>query len=120
MLLVVPLAGVLAAVRELCTLTISRCRSLSDFNGRFLVDSHYSPKLEELILDPRVNEETFNIQKVMGVAAWRNKLKSIRIVSRDKSVQAAASKLGEYVSHVECSPRVALASDDCDSSDEED
>jgi len=46
--------------------------------------------------------------------------KSVRIVSRDQSVQASALKLKEYVPHVECSPRVALASEDADSGDEED
>ena len=60
-----PLSGVLAAARGLRTLTISRCRSLSDFSC-FLDKCNFSPKLEELILDPRVDGETFDIQRVIS------------------------------------------------------
>lgn len=110
---------------HLRTLTISRCKNLSDFiphlGGYAMCPC---PELEELIIDPRVGGERFDIQRVVAMAVARAskgaRLKSIRIVSRDKFVQACALELKEHVSHVECSPRVALVSDDIDSGDEED
>ena len=113
-----PLLGCMTHLR---TLTISRCKNLSDF-VHTLDDYFNCPKLEELILDTRVDGEKFDIQRVVAMAAGRVSkgmgLKSIRIVSRDKFVQTCALKLKEYVLHVECSPRVALASDDIDSGDD--
>jgi len=100
-------------------LTVSRCTGLSRFFPYFNDWVRcYCPKLEEFILDPRGDEAKFDIQGVIGLAA-KAELKSVRIVSWDKSVQTSALKLKEYVSHVECSPRVAMASDDIDSDDEE-
>jgi len=110
-------------MRRLRTLTISRCKNLSGFI-RHLNDFSMCPSLEELVLDPRADGENFNIQSVVATAEGRTitgmKLKSIRIVSRDKFVKTCALLLKEYALHVECSPRVALVSDDTDSGDEED
>ena len=100
--------------KNLRTLTLSRCKNLPT-GIHFLRE--FCPKLEELTLDPRVAGEKFDIQTVIGFAATRPNLKSVRIVSGDESVQTSALKLWEYVSHVECSPRVALTSDDSEDSD---
>ena len=110
-------------MKDVRTLTISRCTGMSRF-FRFFNDSRDCPRLEHLILDPRGDEEKFDIQSVITLAAEKaargTGLKSVKIVSWDKVVQASASKLQEYVPRVECSPRVALESDDVDSGDEED
>ena len=110
---------VLAPMVYLRTLTISGCKNLSSF-VRFMDEPGLCHKLEECVLDPRGDEEKFDIQNVirLGVAR-RTELKSVRIVSRDELVQAGVSKLEEYVPHVECSPRVALAINDVGSGDEE-
>ena len=115
--------GLLSRMKSLRTLTISRCTylsaSLCDLGNNLIC-----PNLEELILDPRVDKERFNIRTVIRIAAMRAstgpKLKFVRIVSGDKSVQAHALELWKYVGHVECSPRVAAECDESDSSDEED
>ena len=111
-------------MKFLRTLTISRCKNLSRFM-RILDDDLICPKLEELIIDPCTDGEKFDIQSVAGAAAVRARrivsLKSVRIVSRDKSVQDDAWKVRAHVPHVECGPWVALASGvGDDSSDEED
>jgi len=114
---------VLSSMTDLRSITISRCKTVSCF-VTFLMSSDLCPNLEELILDPRADAGVFDIQAVTELAEKRalrgTKLKSVRIVSRDKTVQAGAVKLKEYVSHVECSPMVALASEYIDSGDEED
>ena len=114
------LSAVLPCMRDLRALTISRCTNLSRFFSFFNDRVHlYCPRLEDFILDPRGDGGNFDIQGVIVLAA-KAKLKSVRIVSWDKSVQTNALKLKEYVAHVECNPRVALVSDDVDSGDEED
>ena len=115
---------VLNPMKFLRTLTISRCKNLSRFM-RILDDDLICPKLEELIIDPCTDGEKFDIQSVAGAAAVRARrivsLKSVRIASRDKSVQDDAWKVRAHVPHVECGPWVALASGvGDDSSDEED
>jgi len=104
------------------TITISRCRNPSQLFW-LLGNTELCTKLEEIVLDARDGEK-LDIQRVIEVVAKRAgmgaKLKSVRIASRDKFVQACALKLKEYVPHVECSPRVALVSDAVDSDDEED
>ena len=114
---------VLSPINHLRALTISQCQGLSRFID-FLDDVAMLPTLEELVLDARVDGKTFDMQRMMEMVQRRAsmfvKLKSVRIASRDKSVQTSALKLREYVPHVECSPWVALVSDDTDSSDEED
>ena len=113
----------LIPMKHLRTLTISRCKNLHRFM-QFLDGSPMCPKLEELVIDPRVDGERFDIQRVIRMADYRarrgTKLKSVRIVSRDKFVKACALKLKDHVLHVECGPRVALASDGIDNGDEED
>ena len=116
---------VLYPMTNLCTLTISRCKNLSEFIAKLGGPGPcLCPKLEELVIDPRASGEKFDIQCVVAMAASRAsegmRLKSISIVSRDKFVQTCALKLKEYVLHVECSPRVALVSDNIDSGDEQD
>ena len=117
------IGSALERMTHLRTLTISRCKNLSNFIPS-LDDDLRCPKLEELVLDPRVYGEKFDIQCVVAMTAGRVSkrvgLKSIRIVSRDKFVQICALKLKEHVLHVECGPRVALVSDDIDGSDGED
>lgn len=112
----------LPKMSDLRSITISRCKNLSDFLP--FLNSSAAFNLEGLVIDPRVDGEKFNIQNVIELAARRasrgSELKSVKIVIWDKSVQRTAEKLQEHVSHVECSPRVALESDDVDNSDEED
>ena len=115
----------LERMTDLRSITISRCNDVSGFMNDLSWSDHLCQNLEELILDPRVDGGKFDIQTVINLAARRAswdwaKLKSVRIVSWDKSVQANALKLKEHVPHVECSPRVALVTDDVDSSDDED
>ena len=114
---------VLFAMKGLRTITISRCKNVSKIFG-WLDDIDMCPKLEELVVDARADGEKLDTQRMIQMAAKRAtmlvKLKSVRIVSRDKFVQTRALKLKEYIPHVECSPRVALVSDAIDSSDEED
>jgi len=112
---------VLYPMKRLRTLTISHCKNLSRFIP-YLDDVSMCPKLEELVFDARIDGEKFDVRRMIRMAETRAsmlvKLKSFRIVSRDRFVQAFALKLKEYVPHVECSPRVALVTDDMDSSDE--
>ena len=114
---------VLLPVKHLRALTISQCKNLSRFIC-ILDDVEMFPRLEELALDARIDGETFDMQRMIQMVKNRAstfvKLKSVRIASRDKSVQTSALKLEEYVPHVECSPWAALMNDDTDSSDEED
>ena len=111
---------VLLPMHNLRTPTIARCQNISRFVD-FLKTSCLCHELEECVLDPRGDKERFDIWDVVGLAAARRmKLKSIRIVGRDEFSQIIVSKLGEYVTHVECGPGVSLASDDFESSDEED
>ena len=116
-------ARALSPMKALRTLTISRCKNIST-SINILHDDYLCPKLEELILDPRVHGEKFDIQAVVGTVASRTlrgfRLKSVKIVSGDKFVQDCALKLGEHVPHVECSREVAAVCDDDDSSDDED
>ena len=113
---------VLYPMKRLRSLTISRCQNLSRFIP-YLDDVNMCPKLEELVFDARIDGEKFDIRRVIRMAESRAsmlvKIKSFRIASRDRFVQAFALKLKEYVPHVECNPRVALVADDMDSSDEE-
>ena len=115
------LCRVFPTMKEIRTLTISRCTNLSGFFDFFIRNDH-CPQMEEFILDPRGDGENFDIRGVEAVeaVARRAKVKSVRIASWDKAVQASVLKLGQYVSHVECSPRVALVSDDVDISEDED
>ena len=117
------LYGLFFAMKGLRTITISRCKNVSKIFG-WLDDIDMCPKLEELVVDARGDGEKLDTERMIRMAATRAtmlvKLKSVRIVSRDKFVQTRALKLKEYVPHVECSPRVALVSDAVDSGDEED
>ena len=111
----------LLPMKGLRTLMISQCKNISASIRNILADDVICPKLEELILDPRVHREKFDIQVVISIAATRasdgRKLKSVKIVSRDKSVLSSALKLEQYVSHVECDLGVAAVCDNDDGSD---
>ena len=76
---------------------ISRCRNISASIRDILANYVICPKLEELVLDPRVHGEKFDIRVVISIAAARasggRKLKSVKIVSRDKSMQSSALRL---------------------------
>ena len=112
---------ILGRMKNLRALTISRCTGLPPFFS-FFDWSGICAKLEEFALDPRADRGEFDIQNVIQLAAKRaslgRPLKSVRILSWDKSVQAGALKLGEYVSRVECSPKIALSSDGVDSDED--
>ena len=66
------------------------------------------PKLEGLILVLRQNRETLDIKSVIKMAEARAsrgaKLKSVRIVTHDESMQIDALELREHVLYVECGP----------------
>ena len=66
------------------------------------------PKLEGLILVLRQNRETLDIKSVIKMAEARAsrgaKLRSVRIVTHDESMQTDALELREHVLHVECGP----------------
>ena len=110
----------LLRMKDLRVLTISRSKNIFALIDT-LCDHVVCPNLEEVVLEPREGGEKFDIQKVIGMAAKRAsrgaKLKSLRIVGGDRSVQIRASGLEEHVSHVEFSPGVAAVSDDSDDSD---
>ena len=78
--------------------------------------------MEELVLDRCVNGK-LDVHGVVTMAAMRTsrgaKLRSIRIVSKDKSVQADALELKKHILHVECGPEGAIANDYGGSSDED-
>ena len=118
----------LLPLKDLHTLTLSRCRNLYAVTHALSPNSNSSgvvvcPKLEELVLDPLGNE-ALNILDIIRMAAARMsrgaKLKSVRTVSQDTFMQMKASGLEEYVSHMECISGVGATSDDSDSSDGED
>jgi len=70
------------------------------------------PKLEEIVIRHR---KTFDIESVLGTVAARAasgaKLKLVRIVSRDESVEIDVSELKKHVPRVECSREVDGAGD---------
>ena len=114
---------VLYPMKHLRTLTISRCKNLSRFISS-LDNIKMCPMLEELVLDACTDGETLDIRRMMRMAATRAsmsvKLKSVRIICRDTSLQASLSQLEKYIPHVEFCLGVAPVSDDIDNSDEED
>ena len=112
-------------MRCLRTLTVSRCKDISSYICDLSADV-ICPRLEELVLDLRVHGKKFDIQALIGIAGVRasrgTKLKSVRIASRDKSVQSCVLKLEQHVPHVECDIGVAAVCDNDggDYSDDED
>ena len=115
-------------MKDLRTLTLSQCTSPDIFLHTLDPRMNASgvvvcPKLEELVLILRRNGETLDIKSVINVAVARAsrgaKLESVRIVTHDESGQIDVSELMEYVSHVECGPKVGVADDDSDDSDED-
>ena len=109
---------VLFSMKYLRALTISQSGYISHFITS-LNDIDVCPVLEELVLDFRTDGGKPDIQRMMSMAATRAsmsvRLNSVRIVTRDKSLQAYASRLEIYIPHVECGEN-----DDVDDSDEED
>jgi hypothetical protein len=119
----------LLPMKHLRTLTITRC-GIPDVFIHVLDPSMSSsevvvcPKLEELVLVLHANGETIDIKNVIAMAAARAsrgaKLKSVRIVTQDKSVQIDALELKRYVLNVECGPGDDVADEETDAGDEED
>jgi len=111
------------SLRDLRALTILQCEGLSHLVS-WLGQMDMCPKLEELVLDARIEGKNFDMQEMKATAKARTSrlvnLQSVKIGSRDKSVQTSALELNLYIPHVECGPWVALMSDDDDGSDEED
>jgi len=114
---------VLFPMKHLRALTISRCKNVSHFIPT-LDNIDMCPELEELVIDASTGGERIDVRYLMSMAATRAsmsvKLKFVRIICRDKFLQASVLQLKEYVPRVESCLRAALASDDTDSSDEED
>jgi hypothetical protein len=124
-----PFYRALLPMKHLHTLTLSHCTDPDVFIKTLSSDTSSSgvivcPKLEELVLVLCLDGETLNVEKnVIEMAEARAsrgmKLKSVRIVSHDESVQIDTSELMEHVLHVECSIEVDTADEDGDSSDDE-
>jgi hypothetical protein len=119
----------LLPMRDLRTLTLSHCTSPDIFIHALDPDTSPSgavvcPKLEELVLVLRLDGETFDIKNVIEMAATRAsrgaKLKSVRIVTHNESMQIDVLELRKHALHVECGPRVDVTDDDGDYFDEED
>jgi len=119
----------LLPMKCLRTLTLFQCRNPNLFIHALDPGADPSgvvicPKLEELVLVPRFNEELRDIEGLVGMVATRAsraaKLKSVRIHTRGRAVQFNASGLEKHVLHVERGPGVTVADDDMDSSDEDD
>ena len=124
-----PLYRALLPMKNLRTLTLSHCAGPDIFILALDPNTRLSgvmacPKLEELVLVLRLDGETLNIRNVIEMAAARAlrgaKLKSVRIVSPDESMQTDALELGKHALHVECGPQVGVANDGSNDSDEED
>jgi hypothetical protein len=118
----------LLPMKHLRTLTLSHCTDPDVFIKALSPSPSSSgvvvcPKLEKLVLMPRIEEETLNMENIIEMAAARAsrgvKLKSVRIVNHDESVQIDASELMEHVLRVECGPEVDAADEDSDSSGDE-
>ena len=120
---------VLLPMKDLRTLTISRCETLPFFVQVLDPDANSlevlaCPKLEELVLRINMKGE-FDIWSVIGMAAararWGVKLKSIRISRRGKFAPEDMLELGKHALHVEYDSKKAGVSNAYgDSSDEED
>jgi len=113
---------VLSPMKHLRALMIFRCKNVSHFIPT-LDDINMCPELEELVIDASADGERLDVRYLMSMAATRAsmsvKLKLVRIICRDKFLQASALQLKEYVPHVESTLRAALATDDIESGDEE-
>jgi hypothetical protein len=116
-------------MEHLHTLALYRCTNLDVFIRALdpIVSSSgdvICPKLENLVLVLRLSGERLDIKNVIEMAAARAsrgaKLKSVRIVSQDESVQIDALELRKHVSHVECSPGDGVADGGTDVGGEED
>ena len=114
---------VLSPMKHLRALTIYRCKNVCRFIPT-LDDINMCPELEELVIDASADGEKLDVRYLMSMAATRAstlvKLKFVRIICRDKFLQASALQLKEYVPHVESSLRADLMNDGIDSGDEED
>ena len=118
----------LLPMEGLHTLTLFRCQSPHTFTD-VLHPSMSSevvvcPRLEELIFVPRTNEEDFEIERVINMAAARAsrgaKLARVRILDKDgKFDPGSVLELGKHVLHVECGPGVDVINDDRDDSDDD-
>ena len=122
--------NMLLPMRNLRALTISRCKNISAFIRALYparserANVFICPKLEELVLDARVDGVDFDFQSVIDVAAVRAAsgagLKYVRIVSRKEAVRARAVEPRGHVLRVVCGLEVGVRSDVSCSSGEED
>ena len=107
-------------MKNLRLITISRCKNLSPYICTLCGDEACQ-KFEELNLDFCVAGEKFDILGMIRMAAKRAsrgaKLKSVRMVSRDRFMQVCASKPKKHALDVECGPRVAFGSGGIDGGD---
>ena len=124
-----PLYRALLPMKHLRTLTLSRCTSPDIFIRALDPIVHSSgvvvcTKLEELVVVLCPDGETLEIKNVIEMAAARAsreaKLKSVKIISQDESVQIDVLELRKHVSHVECAPEDDTVNDETDSGDVED
>jgi hypothetical protein len=118
----------LLPMKHLRTLTLSYCTSLDTLIHA--LDPIMSPsgdvvcpRLEDLVIVLDLDVERLDIKNVIETAAARAsrgaKLKSVRIVGQDESMQIDALELRRHVSHVECGPGDGVADEDTDVSSEE-
>jgi hypothetical protein len=124
-----PLHRALIPMQHLRTLTLFRCASPDIFIHALDPIVHSSgvvvcPRLEELVLVLCPDGETLDIKNVTEMAAARasrgKKLKSVKIISQDESVQIDVLELRKHVSNVDYTPEGDSANDEPDSSDAED
>ena len=107
-----PLYRALLPMKDLRTLVLSRCpipRILIDALNPGMNPSGVlvCPKLEEIVIK---HTEAFDIEDVTGTAAERAsrgaKLKLLRIVGQDKSLEIDMPGLGKHALQMECIPQV--------------
>jgi hypothetical protein len=117
----------LLPMKNLHTLTLSRCQNLHAFIDALCPNMSSSgvicPKLEELVF--RTGREEFNIGSVIAMAAERAsrgaKLRIVRILDeRGKVDPGDVLELGKHVVQVEYGPEVDVVNDDSDGSNEGD
>lgn len=125
-LFVYPPFGALFLMRELRTLTLHRWRSSRSFIHALDPNMGPSgaticPKLEELVLSPRDDEEGIDIESLIRMAAARAsrgvKLRSVRVVyahAEPKLDPADGLELGKHVCHVEYGLGVVRCGDEED------
>jgi len=100
----------LLPMKDLRTLTLSRCRSPYTLIHALLPCSSevvVCPKLEELVLTPHPHERIVGVIEMVAARASRGeKLRTLRIIGGLDAVDLDVSELGKYVCNVEYGPMV--------------